>query len=56
VDGLRPARSGDVCITCQHFRNEVGRHCIKVLTFPIKVLTFPPRFFTQHIGNPALKA
>ena len=32
---LRPARSGAVCITCQHFRYEVGRHCVTVLTCPI---------------------
>jgi hypothetical protein len=35
VDVLRPARSGAVCITCQHFRYEVGRHCVTVLTCPI---------------------
>jgi len=34
-DALRPARSGAVCITCQHFRYEVGRHCVTVLTCPI---------------------
>jgi len=32
---LRPARSCAVCITCQHFRYEVGRHCVTVLTCPI---------------------
>jgi len=32
---LRPARSCAVCITCQHFRYEVGRHCVTVLTYPI---------------------
>jgi hypothetical protein len=31
VDVLCPARSGAVCITCQHFRYEVGRHCVTVL-------------------------
>jgi len=31
ADVLRPARSGAVCITCQHFRHEVGRHCVTVL-------------------------
>jgi len=35
VDVLRPSRSGAVCITCQHFRYEVGKHCITVLTCPI---------------------
>ena len=35
VDVLRPARSGAVCITCQHFRYEVGRHGVTVLTCPI---------------------
>jgi len=34
-DALRPAPSGAVCITCQHFRYEVGRHCVTVLTCPI---------------------
>ena len=35
VDVLRPACSGAVCITCQHFRYEVGRRCVTVLTCPI---------------------
>ena len=35
VDALRPARSGAVCITCQHFHYEFGRHCVMVLTCPI---------------------
>ena len=35
VEVLRPARSGAVCITCQHFRDEVGNHCLTVLTCPI---------------------
>lgn len=35
VDVLRLARSGAACITCQHFRYEVGRHCVTVLTCPI---------------------
>lgn len=34
-DVLKPSRSDAVCITCQHFRYEVGRHCITVLTCPI---------------------
>jgi len=32
---LKPSRSGAVCLTCQHFRYEVGRHCITLLTCPI---------------------
>jgi len=32
---LRPARSGAVCVTCQHFRYEVGWHSATVLTCPI---------------------
>jgi hypothetical protein len=35
VDVLKASRSGAVCITCQHFRYEVGRHCVTVLTCPI---------------------
>jgi len=35
VDVLRPARSGAVCVTCQHFRYEVGWHSATVLTCPI---------------------
>jgi hypothetical protein len=34
VNVLLPARSGAVCITCQHFRYEVGRNCVTVLTCP----------------------
>jgi hypothetical protein len=34
-DVLQPSRSGAVCITCQHFRYEVGRHCVTLLTCPI---------------------
>ena len=33
-DALKPSRSSSVCITCQHFRYEVGRHCLTVLTCP----------------------
>ena len=33
-DVLKPPRSSSVCITCQHFRYEVARHCITVLTCP----------------------
>ena len=35
IDVLRPARSSRVCMTCQHFRYEVGRHCVTLLTCPI---------------------
>jgi len=35
VDVLSPSRSSSVCITCQHFRYEVGRHCVTLLTCPI---------------------
>ena len=41
VDVLRPSRSGAVCITCQHFRYEVGRHCVTLLTCPIHQSLFP---------------
>ncbi len=34
-DVLKPSRSSSVCITCQHFRYEVGRHCVTLLTCPI---------------------
>ena len=34
-DVLKPSRTGSVCITCQHFRYEVGRHCVTLLTCPI---------------------
>jgi hypothetical protein len=32
---LKPSRSSSVCITCQHFRYEVGRCCVTLLTCPI---------------------
>jgi hypothetical protein len=32
---LKPSRSSSVCITCQHFRYEVGKHCATLLTCPI---------------------
>ena len=32
---LQPSRSAAVCLTCQHFRYEVGRHCITLLTCPV---------------------
>ena len=30
-----PTRPSKVCMTCQHFRYEVGRHCVTLLTCPI---------------------
>ena len=41
VEDLRPARSGAVCITCQHFHYEVGKHCVTVLTCPIDQRLIP---------------
>ena len=35
LDVLRPSRSGAVCITCQHFCYEVGKHCVTLLTCPV---------------------
>ena len=35
IDVLRPARSSRVCMTCQHFRYEVGLRCVTLLTCPI---------------------
>ncbi len=35
ADVLRLSRSSRVCIACQHFRYEVGRHCVTLLTCPI---------------------
>jgi hypothetical protein len=35
INLLRPARCSRVCMTCQHFRYEVGRHCVTLLTCPI---------------------
>ena len=32
---LKPSRSSSVRITCQHFRYEVGRHCVTLLICPI---------------------
>ena len=34
-DVLQPSRTSAVCIACQHFRYEVGRHCVTLLTCPI---------------------
>jgi hypothetical protein len=36
LDVLRPSRSGAVCITCPHFRHEVGRYYLTLLTFLIQ--------------------
>jgi len=35
LNALKPSRTGPACITCQHFRYEVGRHCVSLLTCPI---------------------
>ena len=35
IDVLKPSRSSKVCITCQHFRYEVDRHCVTLLTCPL---------------------
>ena len=51
VDVLRPARSGAVCITCQHFRYEVGRHCVTLLTCPIRQGLIPQG---EHLTKCAL--
>ena len=32
IDVLKPARSSKVCMTCQHFRYDVGNHCVALLT------------------------
>jgi hypothetical protein len=34
-DVLKPACSSKVCMTCQHFRYEVGMHCVTLLACPI---------------------
>jgi hypothetical protein len=34
-DVLQSSRTSALCITCQHFRYEVGRHCVTLLTCPI---------------------
>ena len=41
IDVLKPARSSKVCMTCQHFRYEVGRHCVTLLTCPIHQRLIP---------------
>ena len=41
LDVLRPSRSGAVCVTCQHFRYEVGKHCVTVLTCPNQQCLIP---------------
>ena len=35
INVMRPARSSKVCMTCQYFRYEVGKHCVTLLTCPI---------------------
>ena len=40
-DVLHPSRSGAVCLTCQHFRYEVGPQCITLLTCPIHQALIP---------------
>lgn len=35
LNALKPSRTGPACLTCQHFRYEVGRHCVTLLTCPI---------------------
>jgi len=35
TDVMRPARSSRVCMTCHHFRYEIGRHCVSLLACPI---------------------
>jgi hypothetical protein len=32
---LEPSATSAVCITCRHFRYEVGKHCVTVLTCPV---------------------
>jgi len=34
-DVLLKTRSSRVCMNCGHFRYEVGRHCVTLLTCPI---------------------
>jgi len=41
IDVLKPSRSSSVCITCQHFRYEVGRQCVTLLTCPIHLGLIP---------------
>ena len=49
MDVLRPARSCAVCITGQHFRYEVGRHCVTVLTCDPSGSDSPGRAFDQTV-------
>ena len=52
IDVLRPARSSRVGIACQHFRYEVGRHCITVLTCPIHQGLIPQgEHLTKHCAR-----
>ena len=41
IDVLKPSRSSKVCITCQHFRCEVDRHCVTLLTCPLHQALIP---------------
>ena len=41
IDILRVARSSRVYVTSQHFRYEVGKHCVTVLTCTIHQGLFP---------------
>ena len=40
-DVLKPSRTSKVCITCQHFRYEVGNRCETLLTCPIHQRLIP---------------
>jgi len=52
VDILRPARSGAFCITCQHFRYEVGNQCVTVLACPIHQGLIPQgEHLTKRCGH-----
>jgi hypothetical protein len=44
---LKPSRSSSVCITCQHFRYEVGKHCVTLLTCPIHQGLIPQGLIPQ---------
>jgi hypothetical protein len=47
IDVLRPARSSKFCMTSQHFRYEVGRHCVTLLTCPIHQGLIPQGLIPQ---------
>ena len=48
IDVLRPARSSRVCMTCQHFRYEVGRDCVTLLPCPIHQGLIPQGEYLAH--------